>query len=549
MNSDPKPETGPADVSLHAAHEHLDAGNVDDARAVAQGVLREAESTGNQLGEARALAFLGLCDRLVSRLRRAHDTSQRAAQLFKVLGDAPGETDALSTLAYAASCLGRNEDAVEAAQLAIRLAETTDDLPKQALAYNYLGVSYFWSRRFDRARVALKQALALARRPGSTISALQPGLNLACAESFRIVTDRYFTGQLPSPKRLERYVRRSKAEMSRGETRCLQGGMLVTLNTMFALYAGLTKAWNGTPSDAHIDIDTAKSWADKYGTTCWLHALERWVRAEAAWAANDLAAAETLVGEMVHIAILVEHEQLACMGHQIRSQLFEAQGRRDDALAEVRALRRREQRIYAEGLENRDRTVGWQLEVRRSERTLQQLQTVSHGYARLALEDELTGIANRRRVEQRLAELLAEAKDKGHPLSVCFIDVNQFKQVNDSHSHQVGDAVLKHIAELLRACVRDDDLPARLGGDEFVVVYPRTSITLAEQVTERIRARIADFNWEALAPGLKVTVSAGVGHARPDDSVAAVLERGDLAMYERKRSSGSHFAGRTSTAA
>ena len=142
-------EDGSLAEILWRANASLDAGNADEARSTAQSALRLAEECGDRLHEARSLAFLGHCDRLSSRFRRAHDSSQRAAHLFKILGDVSGEMLALSTQSYAASCLGRNEDAVEAALLCVSLGDQMSGGPQQVCAYNNLGVAYFWSRGFE----------------------------------------------------------------------------------------------------------------------------------------------------------------------------------------------------------------------------------------------------------------------------------------------------------------------------------------------------------------------------------------------------------------
>jgi len=522
------------DVVLRNAHVSLDAGKADEAREGAHSVLRAAEERGDRLFQARALAFLAHCDRLVSRFRRAHDASQRAAHLFKTLGDVHGEALALATLTYVASCLGRNEDAVEAGLLCVRLSEHVPGDELRALAHNNLGVAYFWSRRFDKATAAFEAALRLARVPESRVSPFQPALNLACAESFRLITERYLTGVAPDAAKLCGYVEQALRENRSNQPTALQGGMLVTVKAMSATYSALAKNWSHDISGAIADLNEARSWADKYQTTTWLHAMEQWVRAEIAWTQRDIAAAEHFIAATVRIAAQVEHEQLACVAHMMLAQLHEVQGRPDLAMTETRALRRRENQIRAESLESRERVVKWQLEVRESERTLEVLKTASRQFERMSLEDPLTGIANRRCLEQKLTDLLAGTMEPSQDLAVGFIDVDRFKHVNDTYSHQVGDEVLKKLAEILSSGVREHDLAARLAGDEFVLVFPRTAATHAEQVCERIREAVLGFDWGSIAPGLRVSISVGVSQAGPDDTVALLLSRSDERMYAQK---------------
>jgi diguanylate cyclase (GGDEF)-like protein len=155
--------------------------------------------------------------------------------------------------------------------------------------------------------------------------------------------------------------------------------------------------------------------------------------------------------------------------------------------------------------------------------------------ARLAGEDPLTGLPNRRVFESRLAARLDPARGDAQPPALLLIDVDRFKAINDGHSHLVGDRVLQAIAALLRLNVRDDDLAARLAGDEFVVVLTQADAALAHRVAGRIRAAVDAHDWRAIAPGLRVSVSIGVAPARAGDAVEDVLGRGDQRMYADKR--------------
>lgn len=126
-------------AALGPAYHSLDIGKTDLARKQAQQALRRADARGDRLLEAEALLCLSLCDRFASRFRRCLDASLRASQLFRALGVSEREAAALTTLSYAAGTLGRNEEAVEASLLAIRLLDGTAAEPAQVTALNYLG--------------------------------------------------------------------------------------------------------------------------------------------------------------------------------------------------------------------------------------------------------------------------------------------------------------------------------------------------------------------------------------------------------------------------
>jgi diguanylate cyclase (GGDEF)-like protein len=129
---------------------------------------------------------------------------------------------------------------------------------------------------------------------------------------------------------------------------------------------------------------------------------------------------------------------------------------------------------------------------------------------RQTFEDALTGLANRRRLDQRLADEFALALRHGRPLAVAIADLDNFKMVNDRHSHAVGDAALRAVAKLLSSQVRHTDLVARFGGEEFVLVLVETDADAALRVCEKLRAAVERHAWDAVHPGLALTISIGV---------------------------------------
>lgn len=117
-----------------------------------------------------------------------------------------------------------------------------------------------------------------------------------------------------------------------------------------------------------------------------------------------------------------------------------------------------------------------------------------------ARQDALTGLANRRHLEEALARAFDEATRYAQPLCVALADIDDFKFINDSFSHAVGDAVLGQIADIFRRFVRAPDLVARYGGEEFAVVFPQTSLEGGKTVCERIRDTVAAHPWQNCTP-------------------------------------------------
>ncbi len=150
-----------------------------------------------------------------------------------------------------------------------------------------------------------------------------------------------------------------------------------------------------------------------------------------------------------------------------------------------------------------------------------------------ATHDSLTQLANRQEFESRLAAAVVQFKDRG--LCVMFIDLDRFKIINDTAGHATGDEVLRQIARLLEAQVRESDTVARLGGDEFAVLLPGCSLARAQQVAEQIRAAVE--LWRLRKDGQEFSVGASIGVAAvtpelPD--VSAVLQAADSACYDAK---------------
>ena len=155
----------------------------------------------------------------------------------------------------------------------------------------------------------------------------------------------------------------------------------------------------------------------------------------------------------------------------------------------------------------------------------------------LAVTDALTGLHNRRYMENHLQTLLDDAKCTGRPLSLLIADIDHFKKVNDTHGHDAGDKVLKEFAQRFRRNTRAVDLACRLGGEEFVIVMPDTDTNRAFQVGERLRAYVAAEAFQ-LTPQTRLRVTTSVGIASltgPDDSAAALFKRADQALYGAKR--------------
>ena len=150
--------------------------------------------------------------------------------------------------------------------------------------------------------------------------------------------------------------------------------------------------------------------------------------------------------------------------------------------------------------------------------------------------DSLTGLHNRRHVEEYLARLLSLARRNGEPIAVLLIDIDHFKLVNDGHGHDAGDAVLREAADRMARIVRFEDMVGRWGGEEFLVVLPNTATQGAAELAERLRQAVADEPCRLPDGGaVQVTISLGCAASLTDDA-GTLVRSADAAMYEAKES-------------
>ena len=156
----------------------------------------------------------------------------------------------------------------------------------------------------------------------------------------------------------------------------------------------------------------------------------------------------------------------------------------------------------------------------------------------MAITDQLTGLHNRRYMSRHLDTLLANAKKNERPLAFVIMDIDFFKQVNDTYGHDIGDEVLKEFASRIAANTRGIDLACRYGGEEFVVAMPDTDMAFAYNIAERLRQSIETTPVRiSRAPGqLNITISIGIAKAEGEgDDADQLLHRADQALYRAKR--------------
>jgi len=148
-----------------------------------------------------------------------------------------------------------------------------------------------------------------------------------------------------------------------------------------------------------------------------------------------------------------------------------------------------------------------------------------------ALRDPLTGAGNRVSMDHTLNRELRLAQRHNLPLSILMIDIDKFKNINDTFGHQTGDEILRHVASTIKNAVRETDMVFRYGGEEFVVLLSDTDIIGSKVIAERIRQHVEDSITEHNDTQVKATVSIGCATRQSNDNVSSLFERADKALY------------------
>lgn len=148
----------------------------------------------------------------------------------------------------------------------------------------------------------------------------------------------------------------------------------------------------------------------------------------------------------------------------------------------------------------------------------------------LSTTDKLTGLKNRRFLQEKLEEQIAAYQRDQAPFSLCILDIDHFKNVNDTYGHQMGDYLLEKLASILKSQSRKEDIVARYGGEEFILLLPNTDSSDATAIADNLRQFIASSTWEIGS----ITVSIGIATFEATDTDITLLEKADQALYVSK---------------
>jgi len=252
-----------------------------------------------------------------------------------------------------------------------------------------------------------------------------------------------------------------------------------------------------------------------------------------------LAAARRLAGRYADAQAALDRAVLECnanglarlraQARQEQAALHAAAGRYPEAYEEHRLFHADSTALHSTQREARARAMQAVFETDEARRSSEHFREMAH-------RDALTGLYNRRHVDERLPALIGEAMARRDPISVAIADLDHFKRINDVLSHATGDAVLQHVGRLLQEAATGPAVAARLGGEEFLLVFPGADADEAVRRCELLRVRLRTYPWAPITGTHPVTASIGVTTAADGrTTVTALLSQADSNLYAAKR--------------
>jgi diguanylate cyclase (GGDEF)-like protein len=500
---------------------------------------------------ALALRLLGLNRWRVGEAESAARAASDALMAYELLADRAGVVETLNLLCMIYNQLGLDREALDFAIRALKLSREIGDARLECWSLNRVAVGYEALSDALRSLGYMQESLALAQSLPGADEELFAALNNLASTEIAVAAHHRASGETAAAA-ASRAAARAHAEQALELARRSGNTHRETIalgNLADAVNDGVDHG------EAQALLEQFQTLARRHGyrslelqadfslagllSQAGRHALAV-LRLEQVLA-DARAADEPDLCIQVERALYVSYKMLGrfepALTHlEVHSRL-EQQRLKHQAEAQARVLLARMEVDQARADAERARLDAelQRLRAQQLEDEHRTLRAEADALGRAAREDALTGLYNRRMVDETLPALLDRVRVARSPLAVAMLDLDHFKQINDRFGHGLGDQVLIAMAQLLRANTRDADLLARVGGEEFMVVLGGAPIELAQEICERLRGAVAGHPWRKVAAGLQVTVSIGLVAGLPDEPRETLIERADAALYEAKR--------------
>ncbi|HEX2076633.1 MAG TPA: diguanylate cyclase [Longimicrobium sp.] len=487
----------------------------DEAASVLRAAYDLCRGIGDRSGEATALRWLGHDRARAGDHGDALRLHAEALTILREIGDRAGEADTLLAIGRDHQQIGEYAEALHYGLAALAIKEELEDTLGVGNCLNNLGIIHSLLGEHDQALNHYTRSLELLRQAGA--AHVGSALN-NIGSTYRSL------GLLESA--LEYFSRAHNELRNAGDRRAEVSALCNVAEVTHLL---------GQHAEALELFETALAASRELGAryeeaAILLHA------GEALAAQGEHARAVRHLEEAVHVGSEAGARHLVVQANRDLARLHEEAGNLAEAFRRYKAYRELESEIFGQEADQKIRAVMVKAEVEKAQHEAELLRHRADELERQTREDALTGLYNRRYLDAVLATELERAHALGHDLALAIADVDWFKEVNDRFSHGVGDRVLRQVGSLLREGVRAIDAVARYGGEEFVVLLVETPLEHAAAVCESLRAAVERYDWDAIHPGLRVTLSIGLASVRDAASPASLLAAADARLYEAKRS-------------
>jgi len=511
---------------------------IEDARSAVQ-MFRES---GNAVGLARALNTMGICYGDSSRFMDALETFLDLLQICEETGDRIGEADALNNVGIVYVNLDDHAAALEYHMRSLRLAREIGYAGGEVRTLTNLGSVAYELGRHDEALVHLEESLA-RREEGRDPHTY--GITL-------VNVGRCY----------QKLGRHDEALEVLERARQLLASIDHTLGIAYALDSMAAVQLDRADPRAALEMLQSSlaikgQAADRKGQASTLLDIAQGYRQ----LGDDDAATEALESALAHATEIGARTEVY-RAHLRLSEIAESRGDLSTALGHFKTYNRVKDELFNEDSDIKLRVlrVGFEVEQAHKESEIYRLKNVELAHAnhelevlarslreadaqksrllrqveRQAREDALTGLSNRRHFDREIGEAFPNYRRQRRPFSVALCDIDDFKRVNDTFGHAIGDRVLKAVGRVMKASIREQDLVARYGGEEFIVMFPDAPAATARGICERMRRALEGYDWTPIAPGLRVTLSFGVASDPNVKHHERLISVADELLYQAK---------------
>lgn len=493
----------------------LRAGELDEALRQFKAVYSDAETTGNMHLMASSLCEIAWTCFKMGDPEQGLECAVGAKWLWRRLGNSEELARALAVEAFLFLDLGLGDEAFDLSGEALDLAQRLDAPAILAFTLNVRAVVLAVSQESELALSLLEQAVDLARAAGNKTAAAFYTLNKGFAHAK--------LGELEN--KVGRAARAAEYRALAIEHSLAAADLAASAGDLWTLRVALCNGAEFLSADGRNGEATAllDRWAGLPGeVSASLHIHHLYTLGQVRHAAGQHRQALAACTDALSLAEAkgqIDHQVNAA---EILSRILEAMGDAPAALS----MHRRYHRLF---VQQSGETARRRARVEEIRTEADRLRARAAELADQALSDPLTGIANRRSFDQILERLA------GSPVAVAIVDLDNFKRINDRHTHIAGDAVLQRVARVMVDQIATHGHVARLGGEEFALIFPEAPLATAAAFCEGIRVAIANADWEALTPGMRVTVSIGVAAGDGTHPTGELMQRADSRLYLAKQ--------------